>query len=167
MQQPQSVGSPVLLYPRINALVCALLPKPHRITLAPQPKAAPKHDTSAASPRLLYVAASCCRGVLKAVPCVYFASANSWCPNSLAPQRDRTFSKQHLVHSKFKFYTPDASREVCHLEFYIAQSVNTKIAILTKAQRTEVRASLEFYMCIYIVTCKIAPPQRWRVFTML
>ena len=39
----QSVGSPVLLlYPRINSLVCGLFLNPHRTTLAPQPQGYPK-----------------------------------------------------------------------------------------------------------------------------
>ena len=60
VQQQQSVGFPVLLFmcPRINFLVCDL-PYPHRITIAPQPKAIPKHDLNVDSPHVSYVEASC------------------------------------------------------------------------------------------------------------
>ena len=47
----------------------------------------------------------------------------------IALQRDGTYSNQYFVHSKF-YNISGASGKIRHIDFYIAQSVNTKIAIL-------------------------------------
>ena len=116
------------------------------ITLTPQPKATSKHDPSTASPCFLYAGLATAGGVLRPVPCVFLASPDSWCLYSVALTRDGTCSKPHFVHSKF--YIPEASGKVCHPDFDIGQSVNKKIAILIKAQRTDLSATLELYYSI-------------------
>ena len=57
------------------------------------------------------------------------------------------FSEMGLAANNSLFIpTLDASGKVYHLDFYVAQSVNTKIAILTRAHRTDLSAALEFYI---------------------
>ena len=66
VQQQQSVGSPVMLFPRINSLVRPLLPNPHRITLAPQNPRLPQSTTRGRLTRAFCeVAATAAGGVLK------------------------------------------------------------------------------------------------------
>ena len=79
--------------------------------------------TQAGLPTVFVRNGSAASGILKPVPCVCLVSPESWCPKSLALQREGTRSKQHFAHSKF--YISDASGKVYlyHLEFYIAQSV--------------------------------------------
>ena len=48
----------LLLYQRINSLVCDLLPNLHLITLTPEPKATRKHDPSIAATLLFYETAT-------------------------------------------------------------------------------------------------------------
>ena len=66
------------------------------------------------------------------------------CTGSRLVQRNGTCSKRQSVRI-YTTRTPVTSWKVCNLDFYIVQSVNTKIAIMTRAQRAEISAPLELY----------------------
>ena len=143
MRQHQSVSSPVSLSCRcVSSLVCPPLSNPHRITLSPQPKATPGHERGL---RALFVRSGyCCRRRSQGCTSLLLTAG---APILLRSSRmGLTANDTYFVRSKS--YTPDASGRVRHLKFYIAQSLNTKIPILTRAQRTEVSAALPFYVTL-------------------